>query len=85
MNRYQQPKMFDAIDVRTQNTFRFQSLDTLTRRYYGRSYHVVQDGGICDPPRYQVQILRPNRKAGGQDVLAVISVPAEAVFPAAGE
>jgi hypothetical protein len=71
--------MFDALDVETREQFHFKSLDTLTRRYRGHTYHVRQDGGAYGEPRRQVQILRPNRKAGGHDILAVVSVPSEAL------
>lgn len=72
--------MFDGKDVSTQEWFRFRSLDTLARRYGGGAYyHVRQDGGVHDEPRRRVEILRKNRKAGGNDVLAVVSVPSEAL------
>lgn len=78
--------MFDATDLHTRQDFRFRSLDTLVRRYGGTTYQLVHEEAFA-PTQRRVEILRRNRRAGDYafDVLAVISVPSEAVDSSAGD
>lgn len=60
-------------------TYRFRSIDALARRIGGRTafWETVSGGGSAI--RDKVQILRPNRLAGGSDIVAVVMVPVESV------
>lgn len=70
--------MFEASDPRTQEVFRFRSLDTLTRALRGTTF-LVHHSEAFEPTTYEVDIMRPNRKVRSNDVLVTLRVPAEAV------
>lgn len=72
--------MFEAADLNTHETYRFRSLDTLTRRLGGTDW-TVEHSQIFRPPTRRVNILKWDEKVHASHVLAVVSVPTEAVEP----
>lgn len=76
--------MYEAVDQTTRETYRFRSLDTLTRRLRGDSFHVVYANAFR-PPTYEVHILRRVQGDTASNILTTVSVPTEAVEAAAAQ
>lgn len=70
--------MYEAYDPRAPHTpIRFRSMDTLTRRFGGTDWQITH--GMSSQVTHEIRITRPNHKAGGSDVKAVVRVPYAAV------
>lgn len=76
--------MFEAQDTTTREIYAFRSLDTLTRRLGGTDW-TVEHSQAFRPPTRRVNILKWDQKVHASHVLAVVSVPTEAVEAAAAE
>jgi hypothetical protein len=59
--------------------YRFRDIDALARRIGGRraTWQEVHDGS--SPARRKVQVLRRNKLAGGDDIVATVLVPVESI------
>lgn len=63
----------------TRQVFRFRSVDALARRVAGRTATWQEVHEPLPSAWRRVQILRPNRLAGGSDIVAVFMIPVEAI------
>jgi hypothetical protein len=76
--------MYEAYRVTDPNKpIKFRSMDTLVRRFKGTDWQ--KTAHMSSGATHEIQILRRNRLAGGEDIVATLRVPYAAVDAAPDE